>query len=183
MRYSLAVLFSIALITCLSGCSLFMAKMKPEDFANSTPRLIPEEYFVGLTRGIGVFYNRFGTLKTSFTVDLEGMWDGSNILSLNESLKYADGTVTHRTFRITKLSEHLYRVEMPDLEGPGKIEVYGNCMRWSYRLKQDIGGGRIVTLTFDDWMFLQEDGVILNRAYASKFGINLGEVIMSVSRR
>ena len=171
----------LALISVLiSGCSIIIPKMKPEDFSHKTPILIPEQYFAGDTRGLGVFYNRFGTLKTSFTVDLNGSWDGSKILTLKETLKYEDGTVTARTFTITKLSEHLYSVEMPDLAGPGKIEAYGNCLRWSYRLKQDIGGGRIVTLTFDDWMFLQDDGVVLNRAYASKFGINLGEVIMSV---
>ena len=37
-------------------------------------------------------------------------------------------------------------------------------------------------MTFDDWMFLQEDGVVLNRAYASKFGIGLGEIFMSVQK-
>lgn len=173
----------LCVVVLLAGCSLFVPGMKPEEFKDKTLKLVPEEYFLGATRGHGVFFNRFGNLKTSFTVDLEGAWDGSKILSLKESLRYEDGTKSDRTFTITKLSEHEYSVEMADLEGPGKIEVFGNCMRWSYRLRQDVGGGKIVTLTFDDWMFLQEDGVILNRAYASKLGIDLGEVFMSVRKQ
>ena len=178
----LSVLF-LSLVVLLAGCSVFVPGMKPEDFKDKALKLVPEEYFSGPTRGHGVFFNRFRNLKTSFIVDLVGSWDGNKILSLKESLRYEDGTKSDRTFTITKLSDHEYSVEMADLDGPGKIEVFGNCMRWSYRLRQDVGGGKIVTLTFDDWMFLQEDGVILNRAYASKFGIDLGEVFMSVRKQ
>jgi len=35
-------------------------------------------------------------------------------------------------------------------------------------------GGREIEVRFDDWMFLQEDGVVLNRATVTKFGIELG---------
>ncbi|MBM3480321.1 MAG: DUF3833 domain-containing protein, partial [Alphaproteobacteria bacterium] len=35
---------------------------------------------------------------------------------------------------------------------------------------------------FDDWMFLQPGGVMLNRARVSKFGIAIGEVTLSFSR-
>jgi hypothetical protein len=121
-------------------------------------------------------------LKTSFVVDLEGTWDGSKVLLLKESLVYEDGTKTVRTFTITKQSEGRYSIEMPELDGPGTMEAQGNCLRWAYRLRQDVGGGRILTLTFDDWMFLQKDEIVLNRAFASKFGIAVGEVFMSVHK-
>jgi hypothetical protein len=32
---------------------------------------------------------------------------------------------------------------------------------------------------FDDWMFLQPGGVLLNRARMSKFGVELGQVTLS----
>ena len=35
---------------------------------------------------------------------------------------------------------------------------------------------------FDDWMFLQADGVMINRAVISKFGIDLGEVTIAFSK-
>lgn len=171
--------FTALIVLLITGCS----SMRPEDFAAQTPILKPEVYFLGQTKGYGVFYDRFRNLKTRFTVDLTGTWDGEKILELKEKLKYQDGTTVDRTYRMTKLSETLYELTNPDLVGPGKIEVHGNCMRWSYRLKQDLGGGSIWTLTFDDWMFLQDDGVVLNRAFASKFGIGLGEVFMTVRKQ
>ena len=35
---------------------------------------------------------------------------------------------------------------------------------------------------FDDWMFLMDDRVMLNRATMSKFGVRLGEVLLSFSK-
>ncbi|MAK55160.1 MAG: hypothetical protein CML17_04875, partial [Pusillimonas sp.] len=35
----------------------------------------------------------------------------------------------------------------------------------------------------DDWMFLMNDKVMLNRATMSKFGIRLGEVTLSFHKR
>ena len=37
-------------------------------------------------------------------------------------------------------------------------------------------------INFDDWMFLLDDQVMLNRAVMSKFGIRLGEVLLSFRR-
>jgi hypothetical protein len=36
---------------------------------------------------------------------------------------------------------------------------------------------------FDDWMFLMNDRVMLNKAVMSKLGVTLGEVTLSFSRR
>ncbi len=37
-------------------------------------------------------------------------------------------------------------------------------------------------MQFDDWMFLMEDGVMLNRATMSKFGVTLGELLVSFTK-
>jgi hypothetical protein len=36
---------------------------------------------------------------------------------------------------------------------------------------------------FDDWMFLMDERVMLNRAVMSKFGIRLGEVTLAFYKR
>ena len=36
---------------------------------------------------------------------------------------------------------------------------------------------------FDDWMYQMDDKVMLNRATMSKFGIELGEVLLSFRKR
>lgn len=154
--------------------------MNVKDFASITPTLSFEQFFSGRTEGQGMFFDRFGSAKVRFTVDLNGAWDG-RVLTLRENLKYDNGEKLARTYTITKVDPHSYEVEAADLVGKGKIEVYGNTAKWSYYLRQDIGG-RVMTLYFDDWMHLQEGGMILNRAYAQKWGIELGEVFMAVRK-
>jgi hypothetical protein len=38
---------------------------------------------------------------------------------------------------------------------------------------------RFLNVQFDDWMFLLDDAVMLNRAVMSKWGIRLGEVTLA----
>jgi hypothetical protein len=154
--------------------------MKPQDFEQESIKLIPEQYFSGTTRGVGVFFDRFGDLKTSFTVDLTGEWDGK-VLTLTEQLLYKNGDKLTRVYTFEKKNDHEYIGHTPDVVGDIRIEVYGNTMKWVYDLNQDIDDSKVL-LHFNDWMHLQPDGIILNRAYASKFGIGLGEVFMSIRK-
>jgi hypothetical protein len=154
--------------------------MQPKDFDGSAPRFIPEEFFVGKTKGRGIFFDRFNNAQAHFEVLLDGSWkDG--VLTLHEEFRYDSGESSQRVFEIRKLNEHEYEVRTEDLVGVGTIESYGNALRWSYRLKQKIGDS-VWTLSFDDWMFLKSDGVVLNRAWASKWGFGVGEVFMAVTK-
>ena len=60
-------------------------------------------------------------------------------------------------------------------------ETAGNALRWRYVLALPVDG-KIIHVDFDDWMFLVDDQVMLNRAVMSKFGIRLGEVLLSFQR-
>lgn len=173
---SYLLLLLLALIA--SGCS----SMKPQDFSSKSPQLIPEQYFSGDLEGVGVFYDRFGDIQTSFVVTLRGNWDAnSKLLILKEDLIYENGEKLFREYKINKVNDNLYTVDTEDFEGQGKIEVYGNTMKWNYELNQQIKESKVL-LYFNDWMHLQPNGVILNRAFVSKFGISVGEVFMSIKR-
>jgi hypothetical protein len=43
--------------------------------------------------------------------------------------------------------------------------------------------GKVIHVDFDDWMFLVDDQVMLNRSLMSKYGLRLGEVTLSLKRR
>jgi hypothetical protein len=43
--------------------------------------------------------------------------------------------------------------------------------------------GRTWHVDMDDWMYLVDERVMLNRAVMSKFGVRLGEVTLAFSRR
>ena len=174
MRY-LAPLLTFLLLF-LTGCG----GMSPADFKDEPLRLVPEVYFEGKSRGVGVFFDRFGVLQTSFVVDVEGAFS-DDVLTLTEKLAYKNGETLDRVYIIKKVSDNRYIGTTPDVQGDIVIEVYGNTMKWTYDLNQKIKDS-IVLLHFNDWMHLQPDGIILNRAYASKFGIRVGEVFMSIRK-
>jgi len=170
------ILYLLLTLLVLTSCS----SISPEDFRDHTPRFVPEEYFVGKSRGHGIFFDRFGKAQVSFVIDLEGSWDGK-VITLTEHLVYDSGEKLERIYEITKIDDHHYEARTADIVGVAKLESYGNVLKWTYDLRQKIADS-IWTLHFNDWMWLQSDGVVINRAYASKFGFDVGEVIMSVQK-
>ena len=57
----------------------------------------------------------------------------------------------------------------------------GNAFHWKYDFNLIVGGDTW-RVHFDDWMFLQPGGVLLNRATVSRWGITLGTVFLSFER-
>ena len=43
--------------------------------------------------------------------------------------------------------------------------------------------GTTYHVDFDDWMFLLDDKVMINRSYMSKWGFDLGDVTLTFVRR
>ena len=148
--------------------------MTPEQFEGREPRLLIEDYFAGDTRAWGLFEDRFGNLRREFVVDIKGTWDGET-LTLVEDFVYADGETQQRTWTIRKLDEHRYEGTAADVVGPAEGVSYGNALNWRYTLALEIGDS-VWNVRFDDWMFLQADDVLVNRARVSKFGFDIGEV-------
>lgn len=148
--------------------------MKLEDFKGREPALVLEDYFQGTTEAWGIFEDRFGNLRREFRVTIDGNWDGRELV-LDERFDYADGEKDRRVWRITKTAEGSYEGRADDVIGTALGRAVGNALTWTYDVDLKMGK-RSLRVTFDDWMFLQPGGVLMNRARVSKFGIKLGEV-------
>lgn len=164
---------SIGILIGLSGCS----GMKPEDFAGREPELILEDYFDGRSKAWGMFHDRFGRLRRQFEVDIDGRWDGET-LTLVEDFLYDDGEREQRIWHIRKTGPHDYEGRAADVIGVAKGKAYGNALNWRYRFALKVDDDTW-TVAFDDWLFLQPDGVLLNRAEVTKLGIKIGEVTLA----
>jgi hypothetical protein len=171
-RLSILALLSALLVGC-SG-------MKPKDFEGTTPALDLFEYFAGPTRAWGIFQDRSGTLKRQFTVDIMGEIEG-DLLTLTEDFVYADGEESQRIWRITRIDEHCYEGRADDVVGVAEGIVYGQALNWTYTLQLPYKGSTI-DVKLNDWMFLQPDGILVNRATVSKFGLKVGEVTIFFQR-
>ena len=77
--------------------------------------------------------------------------------------------------------DNTYTGTAGDVIGVAQGRAFGNALNWSYRMNLKVGDGTW-KVAFDDWMFLQPQGVLLNRAVVSKWGIELGQVQLAFSK-
>lgn len=160
----------------LAGCQ----GMKAEDFAGTKPELRIEEYFIGRTRAWGIFQDRFGNLRRQFVVDIVGRMEGEELV-LVEDFAYADGEMDQRIWRIRKIDDNTYEGHADDVIGAAKGTAYGNALNWRYTMALPVGDS-VWNVNFDDWMFLQPDNVLINRAEVGKFGLNIGVVTLTFQK-
>ncbi|GGB91804.1 lipoprotein [Marinobacterium zhoushanense] len=139
------------------------------------------DYFQGTTRAYGIFETPFGRCRRQLVVDLEGRIEGDTLV-LHESFEYDNGELQQRTWRIQRLSSIQYRGVAADLSKPAAGKIEGNRLFWRYQLNLSVGQ-RTVRIDFNDQMFLMADGVLINRARLSKWGVHVGSVTLAFTRR
>ena len=148
--------------------------MKPKDFKDKSPRLIIENYFSGNVKAWGILQNRSGKIIRQFSADLNGKWDGKNLI-LDEIFNWSDGEVQKRQWKIKKIDEHNYEGKAEDVVGVARGYSYGPAFKFEYILLVPVKG-REMKITFDDWIFKQDNKVAINRATMTKFGIKVAEL-------
>lgn len=161
----------------LYGCG---DEMNVQDFKDNEPELLLEDYFNGRTHGVGLFEDRFGNVRNQFTADVRGQWDGK-VLTLDEDFRYADGKTEKRQWKITKTGSDTYMAVEDQVIGEALGQIAGNAFNWKYKFKLNVGED-IWTVRFDDWMFLQADGVLLNKATAYRWGVKIGTVFLTFQK-
>ena len=167
---SILLIISLFLITNCTNNST----MKPEDFKGKEPRLIIEEYLSGNVKAWGVLQNRSGKVTRQFSADLNGQWDGKQ-LTLDEKFNWDDGEIQNRQWQITKIDDNNYEGTAGDVVGIAKGYSYGPAFKFEYVLLVPVKG-KEMKITFDDWIFKQDDRVAINRATMTKFGIKVAEL-------
>ena len=167
----------LALVAGLSGCS----SPQPAHYAAERPVLDPSVYFNGTLDAWGMFQDRSGRIVKRFTVAMTGRWEGDTGV-LEEDFVYSDGTKERRVWTLKRVAPDRFIGTAADVVGEASGILSGNTFNWRYTLALPVDG-RVWHVDFDDWMVLVDDRVMLNRAVMSKFGVRLGEVTLSFTRR
>ena len=157
----------------LAGC----AGPQVSDYASDKPVLDLRRYFNGVLDAYGVFTDRSGQVIKRFTVVMRCSWTGEEGV-LDEDFSYSDGTTQKRIWRLTHLGNGRYTGRADDVVGSALGQTAGNSFRWGYTLALPVDG-TVWNVEFDDWMYLMDERVMLNKATMSKFGIRLGEVTLA----
>jgi hypothetical protein len=170
--------------TLLTGC----ATPQIADYAAEKPALDMRQYFNGTLDAYGIFTDRSGKVVKRFTVVMKCQWTGKpgeEVGVLDEDFTNSDGTKDRRVWTLKRSVDGAitrYTGTASDVLGEANGEEKGNAFRWAYTLKLPVDG-KTVEVQFDDWMYLMNDKVMLNKAVMSKFGFKLGEVTLSFVKR
>jgi hypothetical protein len=168
---------TILLAAALAGC----ASPSPERYASEQPALDITRYFNGTLDAHGMFQDRSGAVIKRFVVVMRCTWQGDTG-RLDEDFTYADGSRQKRVWTLRRTGANTFSATAADVIGTATGTVSGNALRWNYVLAQPVGE-KVYNVDMEDWMFLIDDKVMLNRTAMSKFGVNLGSVTLSFTKR
>ena len=176
IKYKINYFLTLLIILIFTGCS--QTDMK--ELQNNTPKLDLFNFFEGKTIAYGIFEDRFGNLKRQFRVNINGNINNQT-LTLDEDFLYDDGEQAKRIWKIEKKIDNTQKVtyegKADDIEGKASGSISGNALNWSYDIYLNIKGSNI-KVHFNDWIYKQSEDLAINRAYVSKFGINIGSVTL-----
>ncbi len=170
LRWAVAGAAALAAVSVLSGC----AGPQPADYAQERPLLELDQYFNGRVRAHGIFQKRGGAVAQRFTVVMDCHWQGNEGV-LDETFTYSDGSSGRRVWHLTKHGNGRYTGRADDVVGEAQGQTAGNAFHWNYTLRLPVDGTEY-DVQLDDWMFLIDDKVLLNRATISKWGVQVGDL-------
>ncbi len=177
-------IFLIILITILA-ISFLMSKLRSRDishYKDKEPKLDIREYFNGKLNGFGVIKDIRGKVSSQFTFSMSGEWKSESEGTLIEDFVFASGKTQHREWQVKMLDNNNFEATASDAVGKAIGTQLGNAVNMRYVLdipREDSS----IKLKFDDWLFRIDENKVINTAYMYKFGIKVGEIVISFEKQ
>lgn len=170
-------LFVIALMVLKQRYASFAAQ-DPAEYRGKGPDFDLRKHLSGPLSCEGVIFGPTGRVTSRFVADMQGTWDGSTG-TLAEVFRYDSGTIQHRAWTLSLGSNGQITATAADVEGngEGRVEGSGVLLRYRIRLTPE-AGGHVLDVT--DWMYLLDNGTIINRSQFRKFGIKVAELVATM---
>ena len=172
MKNLIIIFFTTILLTGCTG-------MKIEDFNNTSPEFIPQEYFNGKLRAYGLVKDRSGKITRTFKGTMIGSWDKDGVGTLDEYFVYNDGEEMKRVWTLRPTADKKFIVTANDIIGESPMIANGNTVMLDYIMRIPYNDSTL-DIAVQDWLHLQEDGVIINHSKMIKFGFVVGELVITI---
>lgn len=150
----------------------------PDDYASYGPGFDIRERFCGPMHCEGVIYGPLGRVTSRFIAEFHADWNG-NTGTMKEVFHYDSGQIQNREWTLCVDNNGRISATAPDVLGAGTGQQSGASVVLNYtiRLTKDAGGH---ALNVTDWMYLMENGVIMNRSQFRKFGVKVAELVATM---
>lgn len=149
----------------------------PDDYSDG-PVFDIRERFNGPIDCEGVIYGPTGRVSSRFVARFDAAWDGNKCV-MKEVFHYDSGEVQNREWHLTLGNDGSIKAEAPDVIGAGRGQQSGSAVLLNYKIKlTEAAGGHVLDTT--DWMYLMQNGSIMNRSQFRKFGIKVAELVATM---
>ena len=169
----------------LAGFCLFAlgacSSVSVEQYEANKPRFVAEEFFNGKLRAHGIVKDRGGAVIRYFSADIDAWWrDG--IGTLDERFTFDDGEKQTRVWKLKPDGEGRYSATAGDVVGQGSMQVAGNSLFLDYVLRIPYGDDT-VDVSIDDRMYLVTERVLLNESIMTKWGFEVGQIMLVIEKQ
>ncbi|WP_138468573.1 DUF3833 domain-containing protein [Poseidonocella sp. HB161398] len=163
------------LVAALAGRLASFRAQRPSDYAGQAPAFDLVRHLDGPLDCEGVIYGPFGRVAARFVARMVVEWDGARG-TMRESFRYDSGTRQERVWTLSVDEDGRVQAEAPDVVGIGHGRQSGPSLSLRYRLRlPESSGGHVLDVT--DWMYVMENGAVVNRSQFRKFGIKVAELV------
>ena len=99
--------------------------------------------------------------------------------TLDETFTYDDGEIQKRKWILKPTGNKTFDATAGDIIGTSKMIANGNSVVLDYVMRIPYNGSTI-DISVQDWLHLQDDGVIINHSKMKKFGFQVGELVITI---
>ncbi|MDP5253649.1 MULTISPECIES: DUF3833 domain-containing protein [unclassified Vibrio] len=147
-----------------------------DDYSQSGPEFQLFDYFSGQHTAWGMIQDYRLKQTRRFEVALRGEVKGEE-LTLHEDFVFDDGETMTRVWRITRQSDGHYLGQADDIVGTALGREQGNALHWQYDFLIEQDGSK-TQVTFDDWLYRQDEKHVFNVTSIRKWGIEVGRLTL-----
>lgn len=152
-----------------------------DEYVGTSPNMDIKDYFNGPVKAWGLVQDWRGRVVSRFDVEMVGEWEG-DIGTLTEKFEYYDGDKMERVWTIKKLADGSFEGTASDILDKAEGSTEGSAARWNYVMDLPVND-TTYRIRFDDWMWLMNDGVLINRSYLKKFGVTVSELTIFMQKQ
>lgn len=154
------------------------AAQRPADYATTLPKIDIRRHLSGPILCEGIVYGPLGRVASRFVADMQGDWQGDTG-TLREHFRYDSGKTQDRCWHLTLGADGHILAKADDLVGAGQGWQSGAALLLRYRIQLPAdAGGHVLDAT--DWIYVLENGTLMNRSEFRKFGIKVGALVATM---
>lgn len=173
-----ALIIAGLVLAVLSRFWIGFSAQSPDSYSETTPAFDIRRHLSGPIQCDGVIYGPLGRVSSRFVAEMNGVWDGESG-KIAERFQYSSGQTQLREWRLVMGENGRFTATADDILGVGTGVQKGASVQIKYRIRlPESAGGHVLSVT--DWMYLLDNGSIINRSQMRKFGLKVAELVATM---